>query len=218
METALLKGPLPRIRWAAVIAGALCALAIQIVLGLFGTAMGISASPADSNEVGVFAAIWSVLTPAIASLVGAYVATRVASAIHPAGTYLHGVLVWCIGLIAGALFLTGILAGGAISGGRALSREARLGEDGAAQQSRTERSGNAAAGASALAGLSALFGLVGAIVGSISGRRAVLTDRDVREKWLPHAVRLDQSGDGSERPSTTGVLAERSESQPGADH
>ncbi|HYZ90092.1 MAG TPA: hypothetical protein VE620_12410 [Myxococcales bacterium] len=190
MESTILTGPLPRIRWAPVIAGALCALAIQIVLGLFGTAMGISAGPSGSNEIGILGAIWSILTPAFASLVGAHVATRLASALHPAGAYLHGVLVWCIGLIAGAVFLTGVLTGGAIGGGRAVSGNLRR-DDGAFQQPRAEQIGKSAAGASALAGLAALFGLAGALIGSISGRRAVLGDGDIRQKWLPRAVKLE---------------------------
>jgi hypothetical protein len=218
MQTAILKGPLPRIRWAAVIPGVLCALAIQIVLGLFGAAMGISAGPADSNEMGILGAIWSILTPAVASLVGAHVATRLASALHPAGAYLHGVLVWCIGLIAGALFLTGVLTGGAIGGGHALGANMRGRDDAAPQQTRAEQVGKSAAGASALAGLAALFGLAGALVGSMSGRRAVLRDRDIQEKWLPRAVKLEPAGTtGSESsaklPSAVGTDSEQPETR-----
>ena len=71
---------LPRLTWGAVIAGVLLALASHIVLGLLGAALGFAAQPADSNAVGAGAAIWALLTPFVATLVGAWVACRMAAA------------------------------------------------------------------------------------------------------------------------------------------
>lgn len=115
-----LKGALPRVRWGAIAAGVLVSLALHIVLGLFGAGLGLAADPADSNAVGAGAAIWGLLIPLVASFCGAYVATRMAASLHPTSGVLHGSIVWCIGLIAGAIFLTGTAAFGAIAAGASI--------------------------------------------------------------------------------------------------
>jgi MFS family permease len=177
---------LPRIHWSAIAAGVLVALASHIVLGLFGAALGFAAAPADSEALGAGAAIWALITPLVASLLGAWIACRVADQRETAGANLHGVLVWCIGLIAGALFLTGTLASGAMSAGTAASgnvgalRSAVQGgservDPGAAQtQAEAERAEDAAgkAGATAMGGaaMAAIAGLLGALAGAALAR------------------------------------------------
>jgi hypothetical protein len=156
---ALTHGVLPRVQWGPVITGVLCALATQIVLGLFGAAFGFASGPAG-NAVEILSAIWTLLTPVAASFVGAHVAVRVAGDRSEAGAFLHGALVWCIGLIAGAIFITGSLASGALSAGAARA------------QSTADAARGAAAGAGA-AGVAALFGLGGAILGAAVGRRTM---------------------------------------------
>src|SRR5512134_3187857 len=121
----LVRGAFPRIQWGSVIAGALCAVAAHIVLGLFGVAFGLAAEPSDSAGVGIAAGIWGLVVPLFASLVGAWVCVRLARETDVGGAYLHGALVWCIGLIAGALFLTGSLASGMMSSATAVSGNAR---------------------------------------------------------------------------------------------
>lgn len=174
----------PRLHWGAVIAGVLLALAVHVVMGLIGAALGLAAGAGDSRATGAAAAIWALVTPFVATLLGAWLACRMAGSEDRTSGTLHGVLVWCIGLLAGAIFLTGTMATGAMTAGTAAS-----GNAGAAQRSlRAEtgrttprgpqaqaRADDAAKGAAAGAGggaLAAIAGLLGGIVGAgLAGRR-----------------------------------------------
>lgn len=168
----------PRLHWSAIIAGTILALAVHIVMGLIGATLGFAAAPADSEGLGIGAAVWALLTPFVASLLGAWLAIRLAGEEDRTGAYVHGILVWCLGLIAGAIFLTGTLASGAMSAGTAAS-----GNLGAAQrmvgvepgeargtprqdEAREDRAGAAGAAATGAAALAAIAGLLGAVVGA----------------------------------------------------
>jgi hypothetical protein len=175
------EGRLPRVEWGPVIAGVLCAVAAQIVLGLFGVAFGFASRPAASSGLGVLAGVWEMVTPIVASFVGAYVAVRIAGDRGEPGALLHGAMVWCIGLIAGALFITGSLASGAMTAGAAASgnagvdaiaRHGDAGNPARAQSTASEAARGASAGTGA-AGVAALLGLGGALLGAASGRRTV---------------------------------------------
>ena len=133
-----------RIRWGPVIAGTLCALAIQIVLGLFGASFGFG-----GGRVGVsaFPAVWEVFTPAVALFAGSAFAVSLDTRRN---AYLTGFMVWCV-FIAGAAFY--------------LVRDIGM------VTARANAIGLTGASAPALAGLSALLGLVGAGVGSAAGKR-----------------------------------------------
>src|SRR6266536_747309 len=69
MET--MEVGLPRVRWSSVIPGAFCAVAIQIVLGLFGAAFGFAG---ESAGLKALSAVWEVLTPLVALFFGATMA------------------------------------------------------------------------------------------------------------------------------------------------
>jgi hypothetical protein len=93
---------------------------------------------------------------------------------------VHGILVWCIGLIAGALFLTGTMATGALSAGAASSGNlgaaqramggavaARPGAPmDARQEARQDEAARRAAAGTGGAALGAIAGLLGAVVGA----------------------------------------------------
>lgn len=179
-----------RVHWSAVIAGVFLALAAHIVMGLIGAALGFAAEPADSEALGAGAAIWALLTPFVASLLGAWLAVRLSGEDRFAvatddktNSYVHGVLVWCIGLVAGALFLTGTLATGAMTAGTAASgnlgpAERMVGRMGADRpvtpqaEARADEAGRAGAAATGGAALAAIAGLLGAVVGSgLAARR-----------------------------------------------
>jgi hypothetical protein len=184
-----------RLSWSAVIAGVLLAVAAHVVLGLVGAALGLAAAPAGSKGLGAGAGIWALLTPFVASLVGAWTACRLANATEEANGNLHGILVWCIGLIAGALFLTGTLASGAMSAGTAASgnlgaaqralrgetsagpeRSAASGAQGgtareAQARARGEDAAKAAAAAAGAGAIASIAGLIGALAGSGLSRR-----------------------------------------------
>jgi hypothetical protein len=167
----------PRLHWGAVIAGVLLALATHVVLGLMGAALGFAAAPSNSRAVGAAAAIWALVTPFVAALLGAWLACRMAAAEDSRSASLHGILVWSIGLIAGALFLAASAATGAMTAGIAASgnlgavqRTARAEAGGRAPGPAAARGGEdagkaAAAGAGAGA-LAAIAGLLGAFVGA----------------------------------------------------
>ncbi|HZZ83422.1 MAG TPA: hypothetical protein VFE30_02705 [Anaeromyxobacteraceae bacterium] len=183
----LTRGALPRVNWAPVIAGVFCAIAAHVVLGLFGAAFGFASRPADSSAIGVLAGVWSILAPLVASFIGAWVAVRIARDGEPASAFLDGAMVWCIGIIAGALFLTGVMGAGALTAGSAAGGNAPVQalarRDTAANRARTSAAADdaakgAAEGAGA-AGVAALFGLGGALLGAAAGRR-MLTGEGLR--------------------------------------
>jgi hypothetical protein len=174
--------PFPRLHWSAVLAGVFVAIAGHIVLGLVGAALGLAAEPADSEGVGAAAAIWALVTPFVATLLGAWLACRMAGAADERAANVHGVLVWCIGLVAGALFLTGTLATGAMTAGTAASgnlgpaQRFMGGEPARTPRSaevRTEEAARRAAAGAGGAALAAIAGLLGAVVGAgLSSRRS----------------------------------------------
>jgi hypothetical protein len=166
-------GFLARLHWSGIIAGVLVALAIHVVMGLLGVAMGLAAEPADSEGLGVGAMIWGLLTPFVASLVGAWIAVRMAEARDATASNMHGILVWCIGLVAGALFLTGTMSAGAMTAG-ALGSNPRAVRNPQAQVTERQQEDAAKQGAKTAGGaaLAALLGLVGALGGAALARNA----------------------------------------------
>jgi hypothetical protein len=168
---------LPRLHWGPVIAGVLVALATQVVVGLIGAAMGFAAAPAGSTALGAGAAIWALITPFVASLLGAWVACKMAGQFDSAGAYLHGIMVWCIALLAGAVFLAGTMASGAMSAGMAASGggsavgatmggQERMGAGGPSAQRAQEQAGRAGAALAGGAAMAAIAGLLGAVAGA----------------------------------------------------
>jgi hypothetical protein len=187
MEEAITRGALPRIHWGAVIAGALVAIAVQVVLGLFGIGFGFAAESADSGALGVVSVVWNLLVPLVASGLGAIMAVRMASASAPVSAYLHGAIVWSIGLLVGAIFLSNTLAAGVLSSPdstRAVSRPT-------AGRSMTDDQAKTAAAGSALGGLAAIFGLIGAIGGAEIGRRELTGEFLSGRRHRGYAPRAD---------------------------
>jgi hypothetical protein len=107
------------VSWAAVVAGAFVAAALSLALLALGTGIGFSAvSPwanaaASVATIGWTAIVWLVLTQLIAASVGGYLAGRLRTKwvnIHTHEVYFrdtaHGFLVWAVGLVITAAFLT----------------------------------------------------------------------------------------------------------------
>jgi hypothetical protein len=107
------------VSWAAVIAGAFVAAALSLALLALGTGIGLSAgSPwanggASGSRIGLTAIIWLILMQLIASSVGGYLAGRLRTKwvnVHTHEVYFrdtaHGFLVWAVGLVITAAFLT----------------------------------------------------------------------------------------------------------------
>src|SRR5471032_654609 len=116
------------VSWGAVIAGAFAAAALSLALLSLGTGIGLSAvSPwanagASARAIGWTAIGWLVLMQVIASSVGGYLAGRLRTrwvSVHTHEVYFrdtaHGFLVWAVGLVLTAAFLTS--AGTSMVGG-----------------------------------------------------------------------------------------------------
>jgi hypothetical protein len=122
------------VSWGAVVAGAFVAAALSLALLALGTGIGLSAvSPwangASAARIGRTAIIWLVLMQLIASSVGGYLAGRLRTKwvnVHTHEVYFrdtaHGFLVWAVGLVITAAFLTSAatsMVGGAARAGMA---------------------------------------------------------------------------------------------------
>ena len=121
------------VSWGAVVAGAFVAAALSLALLALGTGIGLSAvSPwtnagASAARIGRTAIAWLVLMQLIASSVGGYLAGRLRTkwvSIHTHEVYFrdtaHGFLVWAVGLVITAAFLTSAatsMVGGAARAG-----------------------------------------------------------------------------------------------------
>jgi hypothetical protein len=158
----------PRLAWGPIIAGVLLALAAQVVLGLVGATFGLAAGRVGSSSLGVLAGFWGLVTPLVAMLLGAWLACRLAAIEEVGATNLHGIMVWCIGVIAGALFLTGTASG-------ALSTAAVTGDAGSMQRlmrqplaGQTEAADAEEGAAARIAGGAAMAGLAG-LLGAFAG-------------------------------------------------
>jgi small-conductance mechanosensitive channel len=117
------------VTWGAVIAGAFVAAALALALLSLGTGIGLSAvSPwtnagASAAAIGWAAIAWLIAMQLISSSVGGYVAGRLRTKwvnVHTHEVYFrdtaHGFLVWAVGLVITAAFLTSAatsLVGGA---------------------------------------------------------------------------------------------------------
>jgi hypothetical protein len=174
MNTNLMRGALPPVRWSAVGAGVAFALAAHVCLGLFGAALGFASEAGDSRALGILAGLWALLSAFVASFLGAAVAARMAAGGDSRSALLHGALVWCVGLVAGALFLSGTLAGSAMGTSYVLNGGV-IDNDGGRDTgpgSPIDSAARDAAAASLLGGLATLAGLAGAITGCAFGRQA----------------------------------------------
>ena len=89
--------PFARISWGAIFAGAIIALATQIVLALIGMAIGLATlNPASGDSpsgtaLGAGAAIWLVISSLISLFIGGYIAARLAGRFNG---WLHGLITW----------------------------------------------------------------------------------------------------------------------------
>lgn len=105
------------IRWGPIWAGLLLAIGIQLVLGLIGAAIALSAynpdSPNYAAQVGNFTGIWAAISALIALFVGGYIAGRMAAVLGLRNGLAQGSVVWALALVAG-IVLSGLGAAGVL--------------------------------------------------------------------------------------------------------
>jgi len=109
-----------RVSWGAVFAGAVAAIAIQLVLALIGLAFGAAnINPAtQTHPFAGFAtgsAVWMFISGIIALFCGGWIAAHLAAVPKRADSMLHGVLCWSMATLATA-FLVSVTAGRVVGG------------------------------------------------------------------------------------------------------
>lgn len=101
------------ISWQSIIAGAVTALAVSIVMGILGVALGFTVVKPSKDEptsgLGVAFGVWGVISVIVSLAAGGYVSGVFAGT---AGA-VHGFMVWATVLLAG-LFVGGAAIGGAV--------------------------------------------------------------------------------------------------------
>ena len=108
--------PFARISWGAIFAGAIIALATQLVLTLIGTAVGLATlNPATGQNpsgttLGIGAGVWLVISSLVSLFLGGYIAGRLAGTFNG---WLHGLATWAVVTMLTILLLT-TAAGGLI--------------------------------------------------------------------------------------------------------
>ena len=110
-----------RASWSAIFAGVVIAVAVQLVLGILGTGIGLSmVDPTDGSTpgasgFGIGAGIYWLITTAIALGAGGYVAARMSGVTERFDALVHGLVVWGVTLIL-TLYLLTSAVGGIIGG------------------------------------------------------------------------------------------------------
>jgi ElaB/YqjD/DUF883 family membrane-anchored ribosome-binding protein len=152
--------------WPAIIAGAAIAAGATVVLTGFTTAMGLGSVSAEPGEgMGMFAAIlvglFGFVTMVASYALGGYVAGRMRTrqaGVEPdevkARDGVHGLTVWAVGTLLGAILTLGLLSGGIRAAGNAASTVVEAGGSavGGALQGAGQVAGGVVGGVGQLAG------------------------------------------------------------------
>lgn len=125
------------VSWGAILAGAAAAAALSLILLVLGTGLGLTSlspyggSGASAMALGFSAIVWVMVTQALASGMGGYLAGRLRTrwlSVHSDEVYFrdtaHGFLAWAIASLLTAALLTsaiGSIVGGAVKAGAAVA-------------------------------------------------------------------------------------------------
>ena len=105
-----------RVSWGAIIAGAVAAMAAQVLFATLGLAIGLSI-PGGGEGMGIFAGVWWLVTGLISLFLGGWVAGRFMGIGRELNGSLHGVMTWALATTLSVLFVTtfgGVMAGSAV--------------------------------------------------------------------------------------------------------
>ncbi len=130
---AIADKPVSAVSWGAILAGAAAAAALSLILLVLGTGLGLTSlspyggSGASAMALGFSAIVWVMVTQALASGMGGYLAGRLRSrwvSVHSDEVYFrdtaHGFLAWAVASLVTAALLTsaiGAIVGGAVKAG-----------------------------------------------------------------------------------------------------
>jgi hypothetical protein len=174
--------PFARVSWGSIFAGALIAMAVQLILTLIGTAIGLATlDPGTSDNpsataLGAGAAIWLLISSVISLFVGGYIAARLGGTFNG---WLHGLTTWAVVTMLTLILLStavGNLIGSASGLGNFsagdLRRSARQTSERASSRSGDSAAAEAAANRGAASSGAAALGLIlGALAAAFGGRK-----------------------------------------------
>ena len=111
-----------RISWAAIFAGVIVVVAVQLLLSLLGAGIGLgtvdtnAGSTPTASSLGIGAGIWWVISSCLALFAGGYVTAWLAGIETSFDGMLHGLVTWGLATLLTLWFLTSAI-GGVIGGG-----------------------------------------------------------------------------------------------------
>ncbi len=106
-----------RISWGAIFAGVIIAIAVQVVLGILGTGIGLTmVDPVEGTTpgaagFGIGAGIFWLITTVVALGAGGYAAARVSGVHDRFDALVHGLVVWGVTLLLTLYLLTSVVGG-----------------------------------------------------------------------------------------------------------
>ena len=115
-DAAYLRG-VKQISWGAIFAGVVIAIAVQVVLGILGTGIGLTmVDPVEGTTpgatgFGIGAGLYWLITTVIALGAGGYCAARVAGVHERFDALVHGLVVWGVTLVLTLYLLTSVVGG-----------------------------------------------------------------------------------------------------------
>lgn len=176
------------ISWSGIVAGTALGWAVFSLLSLIGAAIGLakfdpySANPA--NGLGTGSGIFGVLSILVSSLLGAYLAVRIAGASRRNEALLHGALCWAFSVFIGAIVALGAArtaaqsAATVASGPRAQVRAERetnlrrnTGGPTPADRDRAADASDVAAKTTGAGAAGAFLGLAASLIGALAAAR-----------------------------------------------
>jgi hypothetical protein len=178
VEEASVESSAPAVEWAAIIAGAVAAVAVSLILFALGTGFGFAAvSPATFSttspaEFALSAGLWLIVVQWLAAGLGGYLTGRMRTkwvGIRTDEVFFrdtaHGFLAWALA----TLIVAGLLALGSGAAGAAASA-ATAGTPEAPSPEMADQARQAAAGFSFYTALSLLIGaFIGCVAGALGG-------------------------------------------------
>jgi hypothetical protein len=118
----------PRMSWQAILAGVILVMALEVLLGVLGAAIGLGAlhpgtpETPDASTLASNAGLWSLGSAVVSLIVGGWATARLAGVVSRSDGMLHGLVIWGLALLL-TVYLIASAAGGAVSvlGGLAAS-------------------------------------------------------------------------------------------------
>ena len=174
-----------RVSWSSVFAGAAVALAVYVLLAMFGTALGFTIADrgASVRTLSIYAAIWALISVLVSLYIGGFVTAQCSVGQTRPEAAIHGVILWgvvftaLLWLLASGLSLGfASLLGAAVANDRGLPAVAEKTETGAAPtpaeqlNQRGQEEGSAHRTAAAwwsLVGI--LLSMIASVAGALSG-------------------------------------------------